>query len=405
MARYRPFKCINCGAVVSWDKDATEATCDYCGTAVPAQSIAAARRGRSAKGLVIAIIVGSFGMVLVGMLVFGLMFMRACDKGMDATRSVMQAGKALEQAKRAPSYSEAHKRFERERAASRAQRRKLRRMRSATTPSASSEHFKKTLEFGTEGKGPGQLDDPRQITADREGRIYVADYFNLRVQVFDKQGAFLRAIQLEKARQGRSIHGLALDYAGHLYVSRAGELLKIRLDGDKIVKTLRARRLKFSVGDVAVTAAGEIFVQNVGAMTYISTSGPPQKDNLRKLSKGFKLLKRFKGDEASSGTIAVDGVGNVVIAGRYSRRIDMLDSSGKLTGRIPLGRRGYPSSVALDGKGRIFLASSGVQVLDRSGKQLFDLGVHGVRDVNLGQDGQLYVVTARARVLRFKLTE
>lgn len=45
--------------------------------------------------------------------------------------------------------------------------------------------------WGTLGTQPGQFSLPHSIVADSQGRLYVADRSNVRIQVFDKQGRFL----------------------------------------------------------------------------------------------------------------------------------------------------------------------------------------------------------------------
>jgi hypothetical protein len=51
--------------------------------------------------------------------------------------------------------------------------------------------------FGTPGKGPGQFDTPHTIAADAQGRIYVGDRGNRRIQVFDRNGTFLRQFTID----------------------------------------------------------------------------------------------------------------------------------------------------------------------------------------------------------------
>ncbi len=48
--------------------------------------------------------------------------------------------------------------------------------------------------WGEPGKGESQFDTPHSIAADAQGNIYVADRGNVRVQVFDHDGKFLRYI-------------------------------------------------------------------------------------------------------------------------------------------------------------------------------------------------------------------
>jgi hypothetical protein len=48
------------------------------------------------------------------------------------------------------------------------------------------------------GKGPGQFTDPVGVACDVQGRVYVADYMNDRLQVFSPEGGFLKAISCAK---------------------------------------------------------------------------------------------------------------------------------------------------------------------------------------------------------------
>jgi sugar lactone lactonase YvrE len=47
------------------------------------------------------------------------------------------------------------------------------------------------MAWGTKGSGPGQFNGPHGIAADKNGRVYVSDRGNHRIQVFDENGKFL----------------------------------------------------------------------------------------------------------------------------------------------------------------------------------------------------------------------
>ena len=47
------------------------------------------------------------------------------------------------------------------------------------------------MAWGERGTGPGQFNTPHGIATDQNGRVYVADRSNSRVQVFDENGNFL----------------------------------------------------------------------------------------------------------------------------------------------------------------------------------------------------------------------
>jgi DNA-binding beta-propeller fold protein YncE len=51
-----------------------------------------------------------------------------------------------------------------------------------------------SLNFGGRGTDAGQMDEPRGITVDSEGMIYVADTRNDRVQKFDENGVFVEIL-------------------------------------------------------------------------------------------------------------------------------------------------------------------------------------------------------------------
>lgn len=60
------------------------------------------------------------------------------------------------------------------------------------------------LHFGAAGDGAGQLDNPEGLTLAADGSVYVAEYSNDRVSVFDPAGTFLRAF-------GKDVGGPGVD--------------------------------------------------------------------------------------------------------------------------------------------------------------------------------------------------
>ena len=51
--------------------------------------------------------------------------------------------------------------------------------------------------WGTRGDKPGEFNTPHSIATDARGQVYVADRYNRRIQVFDGEGHFLRAISID----------------------------------------------------------------------------------------------------------------------------------------------------------------------------------------------------------------
>jgi DNA-binding beta-propeller fold protein YncE len=78
------------------------------------------------------------------------------------------------------------------------------------------------IEIGGPGKEDGEFIAPNAVTADKEGTIYVVDTGNQRVQVFDKEGNFVRIINGTKDGRGESSfvnpRGIGIDSRGMVYV-------------------------------------------------------------------------------------------------------------------------------------------------------------------------------------------
>jgi len=47
------------------------------------------------------------------------------------------------------------------------------------------------LQWGSRGKGPGEFGLPHNLVVDAQGRVYVTDRDNQRIEVFDSNGKFL----------------------------------------------------------------------------------------------------------------------------------------------------------------------------------------------------------------------
>ncbi len=47
------------------------------------------------------------------------------------------------------------------------------------------------MKFGSSGSGEGEFNRPTDVAVDKDGIIYVADWLNDRIQVFDADGSFV----------------------------------------------------------------------------------------------------------------------------------------------------------------------------------------------------------------------
>lgn len=77
------------------------------------------------------------------------------------------------------------------------------------------------MEVGKPGSADGQLKFPNGITADNDGNIYVVDTGNQRVEIFDKNGKFVRTFNGSSTGGGSIFvnpRGIGVDQAGTIYV-------------------------------------------------------------------------------------------------------------------------------------------------------------------------------------------
>lgn len=78
--------------------------------------------------------------------------------------------------------------------------------------------------WGRAGTGPGEFDRPEGISVDAKDRVYVADSCNHRVQVFDREGRFLRAFGKPGSGLGEMSYpyDIQIDREGRVFVCEFG---------------------------------------------------------------------------------------------------------------------------------------------------------------------------------------
>jgi DNA-binding beta-propeller fold protein YncE len=210
------------------------------------------------------------------------------------------------------------------------------------------------------------------VAVDGQGRVYVADYGNHRVQVFDDAGRFLTAWGREGGGAGEFAlpHGIAVDGAGRVYV------------GD-----LQRHRVQAFDGD------GRCLAQWGGAGVAAGRFMWP-------------------------GGLAVDGQGQVYVADTGNGRVQVFDGQGRLVARwmtaAPAGDEAPPAGIALDRAGRVYVGGAGdrIRQFDRSGQALATWAgrgdgpgeLRGPAGLAVDADGDLHVADRdNHRVQRFRL--
>jgi peptidylamidoglycolate lyase len=88
------------------------------------------------------------------------------------------------------------------------------------------------LDFGHKGSGPGEFDIPHGVTLDAQGRVYVADRGNARVQVFDAGGKYITEWKSEEIGRPWDIY---LGPDGNFYIMDGGDTKPAPPDRGRVV--------------------------------------------------------------------------------------------------------------------------------------------------------------------------
>jgi len=105
------------------------------------------------------------------------------------------------------------------------------------------------LEWGSRGSGPGQFELPHNLVVDAQGKVYVTDRDNRRIQVFDSNGKFLAQWPTMEG-----VSGLAITPDQHLWAG--GVLLDLQ---GQVLARLPGANASGGHG-VAVSPSGDVYL-------------------------------------------------------------------------------------------------------------------------------------------------
>jgi len=220
-----------------------------------------------------------------------------------------------------------------------------------------------------QGSGPGQLDGPRDAKVSRWGEIYVTDGNNGRIQVFDRDGRFLRSW----ARKGKAEAELLRPHA--LDIAPDGSVFVVDVDNSKVVAYDNEGRLLRSWGrpgtgpgefqaphGLAVDPNGDVFVAEYHGRVQKFT---PEGQCLASFANPCREGQRTHGDYKYH-AMNSDAWGNVYLMARDSlegmvNSIDKYNNSGDFVARLTAsagGRQMTCEAAAVNQAGMLYVADS-----------------------------------------------
>jgi DNA-binding beta-propeller fold protein YncE len=261
--------------------------------------------------------------------------------------------------------------------------------------------------FGGKGTAAGLYQDARVIAVDPESNTYVGEYSSGRIHVFDATGKFVRVFDVPP-KDGRSyLFGMAADWSGNLFVSRAHEVIKLALKDNSTLLTIQERgrpdRKKALPNEVcaraiALDAAGQLFVASNCTPEGMSVDIDPP-NSLVKFDPKGKQIGHYasKGDFETA--IAVEGTGTVYLVPESGNSVYVYDANGNFqnkwgqSGNDPGDFPSPLSGVAVDGHGHVLVLTwRALQAFDTNGKYRGHIAFKGGRAVAMGPKGEAYVL-------------
>ena len=281
---------------------------------------------------------------------------------------------------------------------------------------------------------PNPFNVPSDLATDAQGKLYVLDAGNDRIQVFDPDGHFIRMWGTSGSGEGEFnfsrgdgnlIGALVLDTQGNVYVADNANqrIQKFDPQGQFLMewggKGTSDGQFLSPVG-ITIDQQGNIYVID------------DSRDEVQKFDKTGKFLLKLGGHGSGdgqfnyTGQLEADPDGNIYVADFANHRIQKFDSQGAFLvkwgapGREP-GQFNDPGSIAIDAQGHIYVTEYAahppenyrVQIFDSAGNFLFTWGHPGNQDgefihplaITVDHQGNIYVSDETNRIQKFRLTK
>lgn len=179
--------------------------------------------------------------------------------------------------------------------------------------------------FGSAGAGPGEFEDPYYAAVSADGNeVFVADYDNMRIQVFNSLGGFLREFPTSFRP-----NALAQDASGNLWISDYdNNLLFVYSPTGTQLNSLPLDGNLDNPEGVALfpTGGGVVADNDEHRVALFDQSGA--------FTGAFGTLGTGPGEMAGPTGVAIAGNGTILVADTLNNRVQYFTSAGQFLGEF-----------------------------------------------------------------------
>lgn len=258
------------------------------------------------------------------------------------------------------------------------------------------------LTFGSQGTGPGQFDDARYVATDPQGNIYVGEYDNGRIQVFDPAGTFITAWTLDNETP---LQGFAVDRSGTAYVSHGGVIYRYDTATGQLNGQLEYAE-GWGFGDLALTLDGGLLA-----------AWEKFEDVLVRFDQGAvtatipQPISSQTDDHVGGFQVAVDGLGNIYLLSTIAEAVFAYTPDGTFIDRFGgegtgPGQFTIALDIAVDGQGRVYVSDAiEIEVFGSDGQHIDTINVGDpAYGLFISDAGNLFVA-AGDKVIQYDLPD
>ena len=183
-------------------------------------------------------------------------------------------------------------------------------------------------EFGSSGDADGQFNNPRSVDYDSSGNLWVTDRANHRIQVFDGDGTFIRAIgSYAESPDLYNPTAFVLDSSGNLIVSDTGNHRVVVFDS----KGNFQRLIASSGSNLGKVSSPNGIALGSNNQIYVADTG---NDRIQVFDNNGSYIRSFGNNEIFTEPwgVAVSANGLVFVSDKSQNKVHVFDTAGNLTG-------------------------------------------------------------------------